>query len=487
MPQKQPQKKPTRTIPHNLEAEQSVLGCVLYDNDTAADILAELKPEDFYSESHKFIFEAMQTVFNRNTPVDFVTLTDELESNGTLASVGGMPYLTTVSTGVPSAANFRHYMDIVKRDSVMRKLIHASNDIIEMAHSNVSREDIIGFSEKAVFDISAQSDTSQLTPIRDSVGTVIEKFDRAQSNEGDSKGLTTGLAGLDNALNGLHRTDLILIAARPAMGKTSLAMNIVENAATLAGATCAVFSLEMSKEQIAQRMLCSLAEVPMSQALRGQLKDDKAWARLWKTSAELEKSKIFIDDSTLITPAEMLSKCRRLKARYGLDLVMVDYIQLMTGGGRAESRQQEISAISRSLKILAKEVDVPVIALSQLSRAVESRASQRPQLSDLRESGAIEQDADIVMFIHRPDKVPENEQKVVSGEIPKNVAELIIAKHRNGALENIPLRFRDEYTKFVNMNKVADSIAEAYSGSIPPETVNTPLPTPPPADEETPW
>ena len=264
-------------------------------------------------------------------------------------------------------------------------------------------------------------------------------------------------------------------------------MNIVENAATLAGATCAVFSLEMSKEQIAQRMLCSLAEVPMSQALRGQLKDDKAWARLWKTSAELEKSKIFIDDSTLITPAEMLSKCRRLKARYGLDLVMVDYIQLMTGGGRAESRQQEISAISRSLKILAKEVDVPVIALSQLSRAVESRASQRPQLSDLRESGAIEQDADIVMFIHRPDKVPENEQKVVSGEIPKNVAELIIAKHRNGALENIPLRFRDEYTKFVNMNKVADSIAEAYSGSIPPETVNTPLPTPPPADEETPW
>lgn len=465
------QKKPEaiRSMPHNLEAEQSVLGCVLFDESISSEVFAQLSEEDFYSESHRLIFESMTEIARRSIPVDFVTLTDEMEKRGTISACGGIAYVTEITKSVPSAANYKHYVSIVKRDSTLRKLINAGSAIMQEAGSDVTSEEALAFAEREVFDISAKSDASKLTAIGGELNAVIDKFQALASDKDAFTGLKTGLDGLDEILNGLHRSDLVLIAARPAMGKTSLAMNIVENIATLRGGVCAVFSLEMPKIQIAQRMMCSIAGVSLSDALKGNLTMED-WQKIWKSNAELAKARIFVDDSSMNTPYDILSKCRRLKAKEGkLDVVMIDYIQLMSTGGKAtDNRQQEISEISRNLKILARELDVPVVALSQLSRAVESRTSHKPQLSDLRESGAIEQDADIVIFIHRPDKVEANEDKVMKGEIQKDVAELIIAKHRNGPTGSVNLRWIGHCTKFVSLSKSADAIVEAYNLAPPP-------------------
>ena len=494
MPKKKEEKpKITRSVAHNLEAEQSALGCILYDADAAADILPELRPEDFYAESHRLIFEAMQEVYNRNQPVDMVTLTDAMEQKGTLSAAGGLTYLSSIATSVPSAANFRYYVDIVNRDSVLRRLERAASDIAEMVHTNITKQDALAYAEKAVFDISAETDASQLTGITDSLTNIFVKFEQLATDKDAFKGMKTGFTQLDDILNGLHRTDLVLIAARPAMGKSSFAMNIVENLA-LAGRICAVFSLEMPKDQVVQRMLCSAARVSLQKASKGKL-EEKDWTNLWQANNQLSKAKVFIDDSSMTTPADILSKCRRLKAREGgLDCVMVDYLQLMTNGKKTDNRQQEVAEISRTLKIIAKELDVPVLALSQLSRAVESRTSHRPQLSDLRESGSIEQDADIVMFIHRPDRAAENESAALSGAIEKDLVEIIIAKHRNGPTGSIALGWTGEYTRFENTDKTADQLLAAYGSQeapkyrrredqAPPPESAPPAGEPPPPDE----
>jgi len=449
-------------LPNNIEAEQAVLGCVLIDTEAPIVILNELHSDDFYTDSHKSIFSSMQTVFLRNQPIDYVTLTDELEKSGYLDGVGGISYISTLTNVVPSAASFRNYMDIVKRDAVLRKLIQGAQGIIDNAYSEDNLESALAFAERSIFDIGKTQDRSDLIQIKETLIDVLDTFNAIHKDPESRRGLKTGFYALDHVTHGLQKSDLILLAARPGFGKSSLAMNIVEHAAIKEGKTCAVFSLEMPKSQIAQRALCTIARVSMENALNGKLTADD-WKRITLAHEELGKAKIFVDDSSLITPAEILSKCRRLKREHGLDLIVVDYLQLMTLGGKSKSdnRQQEISEISRGLKILAKELSIPVIALSQLSRAVESRRDHRPVLSDLRESGAIEQDADIVMFIYKSDMYSD----VVESEAEKNIAEIIIAKHRNGQLANFKLLWDGAVTQFRDLNSNAN--AESLERSAP--------------------
>lgn len=455
-----------RILPHSIEAEQSVLGCVLIDQDASMNVLSDLKGDDFYVEAHRLIFEAMYNVYSSNSPVDFVTLTDELEKTNMLESVGGAEYIATLTNIVPSSSNFKHYVSIVKRNSVLRKLINASNNIINNCFEAQSMEEALTFAEKSVFDISQNEDKSSLLPLKSATGEVLDKFEKIQKDRDSLKGLATGIYGLDKITNGLQKSDLILIAARPGVGKTSLAMNIVNYAAINKKASVAVFSLEMPRVQLAQRALCSVAYVSMEKALKGELTTQE-WRALWTANDKLSKANIFVDDSSLNTPVEILSKCRRLKAEHGLDLVMIDYLQLMNAGGKAkDNRQQEISEISRSLKIMARELNVPVIVLSQLSRAVESRTGKVPVLSDLRESGAIEQDADIVMFIHKPD-IPADAPE----ELKQNpICEIMIAKHRNGALGNIKVKWVGNITTFVNLER--DANEQSLDDLAPPPIPN---------------
>lgn len=439
-----------REMPHSLEAEQALLGCLLIDVRIQVEVAAFLREEDFYAESHKYIFGAMESIIKENKPVDFVTLTDYLEKNAELERAGGITYITELTNVMPSAANYQRYLDIVKRDSMLRKLIKGSTEIIKECETSMESSTALAFAEKTVYDISNSADTSEVVRINAVLPEVMNKFDELSKNKSAYHGIKTGFKGLDNLLNGLHGSDLMILAARPGMGKTSFAMNIVEAVAEQ-GYTCAVFSLEMGKEQLAQRMMCSVAGVSMESALKGKMNKTE-WLKISKAREILSNAKIYIDDSSMITPEEVLSKCRRLKKKSGLDLVMIDYIQLMSPGRRKDSdnRQQEISDISRNLKILAKELNVPVLALSQLSRAVEARKG-RPQLADLRESGAIEQDADIVMFIHRPDR-NATEKELAEGKIQQNVAEIIVEKHRNGPQGIVKLYFKGECTKFLNLN-----------------------------------
>ena len=443
------------TMPHNRDAEMALLGCFLMDSDIAAELVEKLKEDDFYQESHKYILHAMQAVFTSRKPIDLVTVSDQLSSSGTLEKAGGIVYLTELAQLTPSAANYKSYFEIVTRDSVHRRLIRASRKIIETSMESTDEETALAFAEKTIYDISKETETSALTPMSegDVIGDVLHKFEQLQSNPEAYKGIPTGFRRLDQITHGLQAGALIVLAARPGVGKTSLAMNVVENAALNAGKTCAVFSLEMPRAEIVQRLLCSYAKVSMSKALSGQL-NAVEWKRLMKAADKLKKNdNIYIDDSSRITPAQILSKCRRLKTvKGGVDLIMIDYIQLMSGGDSkmagAENRQQEVASITRDLKIMAKELAVPVIALSQLRRI----QSKEPQLSDLRESGAIEQDADIVMFISRPD-LTATEEELATGKVMKGAAEILLAKHRAGEQGRIPLKFIGEYTKFVDIDK----------------------------------
>ena len=438
-------------MPHSLEAEQALLGCLLLDARIQIDIAADISEEDFYAESHKYIFHAMKDIIARNQPVDLVTLTDSLEKQGALEQAGGITYLAELTNVLPSSANYRRYLDIVTRDGMLRKLIKGSAEIIENSKASQDKKSALAFAEKTIYDISNEADTSEMVKIGQIIPDVISKFEELASDKSSRHGIKTQFKELDKLLNGLHRSDLVIIAARPATGKTSFAMNIVENVA-MQGYSCAVFSLEMGKEQLGQRIMCSVANVSMSNASKGKINKSE-WIKLVQAREKLSKANIFIDDSSMITPQQMISKCRRLKSKFGLDLVMVDYIQLMTPdkSRNSDSRQNEITEISRYLKILAKEINVPVLALSQLNRAVESRKG-RPQLSDLRESGAIEQDADIVMFIHRPDK-NASEKEMAEGKVQQNVAEILVEKHRNGPTGMAKLYFKGECTKFINLNE----------------------------------
>ena len=435
------------TMPYNRDAEMALLGCLLIDNDIASELVEKLSEDDFYQESHKYVLRAMHRVFNQRKPIDLVTVSDELEGENTLEKAGGIVYLTELTHITPSAANYKSYYEIITRDSINRKLIRASRKIIETSMKGTDEQASIAFAEKSIYDISKQSERSELLRM----GEVLHKFELLQADPNSFRGVPTGYKRLDKLTHGLKGGALIVIAARPGMGKTSLAMNLVENASLRAGKTCAVFSLEMPRTEIVERLICSYASVSMKKAQDGEL-GAKEWKKLMLAGDQLKKSKILIDDSPKITPAEILSKCRRLKSSAdGLDLIMIDYIQLMSGGDSAmagnENRQQEIASITRDLKIMAKELNVPVIALSQLKRI----QSKEPQLSDLRESGAIEQDADIVMFINRPEVIATQEE-LASGKIVKGAAELIIAKHRGGEQGRVALKFIGEYTKFVDVD-----------------------------------
>ncbi len=442
---------PNNQMPHNMDAERALLGCVLLDENIQSDLLERLKEDDFYDEGHRLVLAAMKAIYAGRKTIDLVTLTDELDREGKLERAGGVQAITELSALIPSAANYKQYLEIVRRDSVNRFLIRASKDIIENSMKSPEERDAIGYAEKLVYDISKREDSGSLAGLADGdvIEEVISKFEMIQNDPSSCRGLETGFRHLDRITNGLQKSDLIVIAARPGMGKTSLAMNIVENACLRKGKVAAVFSLEMPRVQIVQRLLCAYAGVSMSNALSGKL-NGKDWKNLMRASDQLRKSKLFIDDSSRVTPAEILSKCRRLSTSEGLDLIMIDYIQLMGGEekGRSspENRQQEIASITRDLKVMAKELNVPVIALSQLRRIQTKEA----QLSDLRESGAIEQDADIVMFINRPD-VGATPEELAKGNIVKGAAELVIAKHRNGETGRIQLRFLGEQTKFVDV------------------------------------
>lgn len=457
-----------RIMPNNIEAEQAVLGCNLIDVDVAINIMTKLRTADFYSEAHKTIFEAMQNVYVSNNPIDFVTLTDELERMGSMESVGGIDYIATLTNIVPSAANYMHYVDIVKRDSVLRELIRASQSIIEKCYENADKDEVLGFAEKCVFDIAQKEELSSLAAMSDAVGNVIEKLDQIARDKGSLRGIPTGFRDLDRLTNGLQNSDLILLAARPGVGKTSFAMNIVNHAALEEGKVCAIFSLEMPKEQIAQRSMFSISGVDMAKGLRGDMNKEEFKA-VWAAGKKLSEAKIFIDDSSASTPVDILQKCRRLKREHGLDLLMIDYLQLMNGMSKNKdgNRQLEISELTRNLKIAARELNVPIILLSQLSRAVEARKDHRPMLSDLRESGSIEQDADIVMFLYNPEKYND----VISKDEP-GVCELIVAKHRNGAIDTIKLRWIGQTTTFKDYNP-GEKMDSQKRDAVPPSETSS--------------
>ena len=437
----------TRIPPHSVESEQSILGSILLDKDAIITVTETIKPDDFYKEAHKIIYECMITLSNKGEPIDLITLTEELRKQGHLNDIGGISYITSLSTIVPTTSNVKYYADIVKEKSVLRKLIKASNEIINLGYSGATKiEDVLEQAEKSIFDISQEKTSDDFKSINLVLMDAYDMIEKLYTNKSDVTGITTGFKDLNKKINGLQRTDLILIAARPAMGKTAFSLNLVQNAALKGDASVAVFSLEMSKEQLVQRMLSSQSSVELKKIKTGTLNDND-WPRIIDAMAVLSDAKIHIDDTPGIKISELRSKCRKLKIEKGLDLVLIDYLQLMEGEGNNESRQQEISKISRSLKILAKELNCPVVALSQLSRAPEQRADHRPMLSDLRESGSIEQDADLVMFLYRDEYYNKETED-------KNVGECIIAKQRNGPVGTVKLAWLGQYSKFADYEAI---------------------------------
>ena len=433
----------TRIPPHSVEAEQSVLGSILLDKDAMISVSETLIPEDFYKEAHRVIYECMLKLYNNQSEIDLITLADELRDQGYLDDIGGIAYITSLSTIVPTTSNIKYYINIVKEKSISRQLISAANDIINLGYDSSTKvEDVLENAEKKIFDISQERTTNDFQPINQVLTETLSMLEKLYEEKSDVTGLTTGFRDLNKKINGLQRSDLFLIAARPAMCKTAFALNLVQNAALKGDASVAVFSLEMSKEQLVQRMVAAQSSVELKKIKTGTLAAND-WPRITDGMAVLSGAKIHIDDTPGIKISELRSKCRKLKIEKGLDLVLIDYLQLMEGEGHNESRQQEIAKISRSLKILAKELDCPVVALSQLSRAPEQRADHRPMLSDLRESGSIEQDADIVMFLYRDEYYnPDTERK--------NIGEVIVAKNRHGETGTVELVWFGEIQKFAD-------------------------------------
>ena len=433
-----------RTLPNNQEAERTVLGAILVDNaafNSAAEILGR---EDFYRDAHRRIFESMAALAERSQPIDLVTVKDELVRQSALEAVGGAAYIAGLVDGVPRVTSVEHWSRIIKEKAVLRNLIHAGNRIVQSCYEGEDEAaTLLDRAEKSIFDIAERRIRQGFLGMPEIVKESFRTIDQLSQSKDVVTGLPTGFVDIDYMTSGLQKGDLVIVAARPAMGKTSFCLNVAQHVALRKGETVGVFSLEMSKEQLALRMLCSDARVDAHRLRTGQL-GEKDWARLAKAYADLSKSRIFIDDSATLTPLEMRAKCRRLKAEHGLSLIVVDYLQLVSSSGRVENRQQEISAISRSMKGLAKELDVPVVALSQLSRAPEARTDRRPQLSDLRESGALEQDADIVMFIYREEEYKATDEN-------RGIAEIIIGKQRNGPTGSRKLAFIKEFTRFENL------------------------------------
>lgn len=435
-----------RIPPHNIEAEQAVLGCMLLDSDVIPTITELIRSEDFYRDDHREICEAILDLTEKAGPVDIITVSEQLQLRGTLDAAGGLEYLTNITDAVPTTANARHYAKIVEEKSLLRKLIKASSDIAGMSY-DASEEAafVLDRAEKSIFDILEKRSTQGFTHIKDVLLDTFNRLEELYNSKSFITGVPTGFTDLDFKTAGLQNSDLILIAARPGMGKTAMGLNIAQYAAVQRHVPVAIFNLEMSKDQLVNRMLSSEVMVDSQRMRTGKLEDDD-WNKVAQALAPLSEAPIYIDDTPGVSVMDIRAKCRRLKLEKNLGLIVIDYLQLMQGRGKTENRQQEVSEISRSLKILAKELQVPVVTMSQLSRGPESRTDHRPMLSDLRESGAIEQDADIVMFLYRDDYYnPETEKK--------NVAEVIIAKHRNGSTGTVELRWFGEYTKFANLKK----------------------------------
>ena len=434
--------------PHDTEAEQAVIGSMLTDKEAIITAIENLKEEDFYREDNKTIYGAMLNLYNRAEPVDIITLKSELASLGKLEAVGGLEYLAELPDKVPTTTNVDKYIKIVEEKSILRSLLKTANEIISLGYDETQDVDIImEQAEKKIFDCLQSRNQKGYSSIKDILVDTFTELEQLYNQKQHITGVPTGFADFDYRTAGLHNSDLILVAARPAMGKSAFALNIASYAATRASVPVAIFSLEMSKEQMVNRILCSEAMVDSNKVRTGKIDDDD-WQKLAETSGILSESKIFIDDTPGISITEIRAKCRKLKLEHNIGLVVIDYLQLVQGSGRRAigSREQEIAEISRSLKILAKEINVPVIALSQLSRAPEQRPDHRPMLSDLRESGSIEQDADIVTFLYRDDYYNEDSEK-------KNIAEVIIAKHRSGSTGTVELLWLGNYTKFANIER----------------------------------
>lgn len=436
-----------RIPPQNVEAEQAVLGSMLIEREAISRVSEILRPEDFYREAHRLIYSAILQLFNKNEAVDLITLTELLRREDKLEAAGGISYVTSLANSMPTAANVSYHAKIVEEKALLRQLITAATHIAGMGYeANDEVENILDQSEKIILEVANRKVTGEFAPIKNIILDAFSKIEQLYASRGGITGLSSGFKDLDRLTAGLQPSDLILIAARPSMGKTAFVLNIAQHVAVKEKKAVAVFSLEMSKEQLVQRMLCCEAPIDAQRLRIGELQDND-WKNLVRAAERLSAAPIFIDDTPGITVAEMRAKARRLKAEHDLKLVVIDYLQLMSGGGsnKGENRQQEISEISRSLKSLARELNVPVIALSQLSRSVESRQSKKPMLSDLRESGSLEQDADIVAFLYREDYYnPETELK--------NITEVIIAKHRNGPVDTVQLYFHKAFTKFADLS-----------------------------------
>lgn len=439
-----------RIPPHNDDAEKSVLGSVLLDKDALYEVLEILKPEDFYNDMHKEIYTAVIELYRKSQPVDILTLSEELKKRKSLEMVGGRAYIAMLSTMVPSTSNAAQYAKIIAEKAVIRRLISTASDIMEKGYQEkMESAEVLDFAERGIFEIAQQRQTKDFQHLKDVLWTNIAKIDEMSKLDGNLTGLTTGFHDLDAKTSGLQRSDLIMLAARPAMGKTAFALNIAQQAAIKGKGKVLIFSLEMSKEQLGQRLLSMESRIEMQKLKTGSL-ERKDWDQIHIALDTLSKANIYIDDTPGITAMEIKNKCRRLKAEKGLDLVVIDYLQLMSFEGKAESRQQEITALSRFLKLLAREMDCPVLVLSQLSRAPEQRNDHRPILSDLRESGSIEQDADIVMFLYRDEYYnPETTEK-------PNICEVNIAKQRSGPTGITELTWLGKYTRFVDKSPLSD-------------------------------
>ena len=434
-----------RMPPQNIEAEQSVLGAVLIEQSSIAKISDLLNPEDFYREAHRLIYRAVLGLFERSEAIDFITVVDILRRENTLEQAGGIAYITSLANGVPTAANITFHAKIVQEKSLLRRLIAAATDIASMGYAESEEVDrVLDSAEQKILEVATRKASQDFQPIKEIIFSTLDKIDEMHKSKGGITGISTGFTNLDKLTGGFQRSDLILIAARPSMGKTAFVLNVAQHMATRDRKSVVIFSLEMPKEQLAMRMMCAEGLIDSQHLRTGAMSNDE-WSKLVDASDRLSGSTMFIDDTANVTAIELRNKARRISKEFGLDCIIIDYLQLMDGGAhsRIDNRQQQISDISRSLKGLARELRVPVIALSQLSRGPESRTNRRPMLSDLRESGSLEQDADLVAFLYRDDYYnPESEKK--------NITELLIAKNRNGPTETVELYFHKNFTRFTD-------------------------------------
>ena len=441
-----PNASPTyeRVPPHNIEAEESVLGSMLLSRDAIAEVLELLHEEDFYRPAHRTVFRSVLDLYSHGQAVDPVTVAEELRRSGELADVGGAPFVHTLVSSVPTAANAGYYARIVKEAGILRRLIDVGTRIVQLGYETPQdTERAVDFAESWVYQVAQGRVTEDYQSLREVLTSTLEAIERLHNDNREITGVPTGFAELDRLTSGLQPSNLIIVAARPAVGKSTLGLDVARNASVRSGVPTVVFSLEMSKTELVQRLMCAECSVDMQRLRTGRM-EDSDWTRLTRSLGKLAEAPLFIDDSAALTMMELRAKCRRLKQRHGLGLVIVDYLQLMQPSKRVENRQQEVSEISRSLKLLAKELAVPVIAISQLSRQTEARSDKKPMLSDLRESGALEQDADMVMFIYREDLYDQESPR-------KGEADLIVAKHRNGPTDTVVVTFQGQYSRFAPM------------------------------------